>query len=179
MLVEIVLRHSWVLCGGWETWEDAEPPWRMKTRSNWTALPMSSFCHRSERENFLENKKCFFFPLNLLQKLRAKASREIWTKYICFQSLWEAYWAVSCASDKLGFHQLGRCVCSLCLAFSLLWLQFLKGSFLNSSMSCPPSSSYLVGTSKCSASFQSQLLMSLPFTCYYQNHTCLAFILTF
>lgn len=33
----------------------------------------SSFCHRSERENFLENKKCFFFPLNLLQKLRAKA----------------------------------------------------------------------------------------------------------
>lgn len=75
MLVEIVLRHSWVLCGGWETWEDVEPPWRVKTRSNWTALPMckqhedirSSFCHRSERENFLENKKCFF-PLKSTTK---------------------------------------------------------------------------------------------------------------
>lgn len=163
--MEIVLRHSWVLCRGWDTWEDVEPPWRMKTRSNWTVLPMckqnedikSSFCHRSERENFLENKKCFIFPLNLLQKLIAKAlcwaakffSREIWTKYICFQSLWEFYQAVSCASDKLGFHQIGRSVGSLCLAFSLLWLQFLKGSFLNSSISCQPSSSYFVGTSKC------------------------------
>lgn len=37
--------------------------------SNWAARPTckqnedmrSSFCHRLERENFLENKKCFFF----------------------------------------------------------------------------------------------------------------------
>lgn len=33
VLVEIVLRHPWVLCGGWETWEDAGTPWRMTTRS--------------------------------------------------------------------------------------------------------------------------------------------------
>lgn len=102
-------------------------------------------------------QEMFIFPLNLLQTLIAKAlcrvaklfSREIRTKYICFQSLWESYQAVSCASDKLGFHQIGRRVCSLCLAFSLLWLQFLKGSFLNSSINCQPSSSYFVGTSKC------------------------------
>lgn len=30
---EIVLRHSWVLCGGWDTWEDAGALWRMTTRS--------------------------------------------------------------------------------------------------------------------------------------------------
>lgn len=115
--------------------------------SNWAVLQMCKqnedmkiFCHRLERKSFLDNKKCFF--LNLLQKLIAKVlyqvsklfSGGIWTKYICFQRLWEVYQAASCASGKLGIHQIRRGTCSLCLAFSLLWLQFLRGLFLNSSI---------------------------------------------
>lgn len=44
------------------------------------------------------------------------------------------YQAASCASGELGIPQIGRGACSLCLAFSFLWLQFLRGLFLNSSI---------------------------------------------
>lgn len=44
------------------------------------------------------------------------------------------YQAAYCASFVPGIHQIGRDVCTLGSAFSLLGLQFLRGLFLNSSV---------------------------------------------